>query len=74
MQQARLRSKRAMSAAQENRAHTFQLAFTLTMAGVVFCAAGIAGYDFGKRALLLTEDRWTEVAADETHTPTIIHR
>lgn len=49
-----------MSVAKENRAHTFQLAFTLAMAGVVFCAAGVAGYDLGKRALLLAEDRWAD--------------
>ena len=49
-----------MSEAQKNRSHTFHLAFTLAMAGMVFCAAGIAGYDLGKRALLLAEDRWAD--------------
>lgn len=51
---------RAMSVAQENRAHTFQLAFTLAVVGIVFCVAGIAGYDLGKRAVLLAEDRWAD--------------
>jgi hypothetical protein len=49
-----------MSEAQENRSGTFRLAFTLAMAGVAFCAAGIAGYDLGKGALLLAEDQWAD--------------
>jgi hypothetical protein len=49
-----------MSELQEHRARTFQLAFTLAMAGVIFCAAGVAGYDLGKRALLIVEDRWAD--------------
>ena len=60
MPHATLHSERAMSVAQENRAHTFQLAFTLAVAGILFCAAGVAGYDLGKRALLLAEDRWAD--------------
>lgn len=28
------------------------------MAGVVFCAAGIGGYDLGRRDMLLAEDGW----------------
>lgn len=36
----------------------FHLAFTLALVGIVFCAAGVAGYDLEKRALLLAEDRW----------------
>jgi hypothetical protein len=43
--------------AQENRAHTFQLAFTLAVVGIVFCAAGVAGYDLGNSAFLLAADR-----------------
>ncbi len=49
-----------MSEGPENRSRTFQLAFTLAVAGILFCAAGIAGYDLEKRALLLTEDRWAD--------------
>ena len=49
-----------MSAAQKTTSHTFQLAFTFAMAGVLLCAAGFAGYDLGKRALLLAEDRWAD--------------
>lgn len=44
----------------ESRSHTFHLAFTLAIAGVMFCAAGIAGYDLAKRAMLLAEDRWAD--------------
>ena len=49
-----------MSETQKSRSHTFQLAFTLAIAGMVFCAAGIAGYDLRKRAVLLAEDRWAD--------------
>jgi hypothetical protein len=38
-----------MSAAPKTRSHTFQLSFTLAMAGVLFCVAGITGYDFATR-------------------------
>lgn len=41
--------------AQEDRSHPFRLAFTFAMAAVVLCTAGIAGYDLGKRALLLAD-------------------
>ena len=45
---------------KENRALTFQLAFTLALAGIVFCAAGVVGYNLGMRALLLAENRWVD--------------
>jgi hypothetical protein len=47
-----------MSAPQDGRSHTVVLAFTLALAGLVFCAAGLAGYDLGTRAVLLAEERW----------------
>ena len=50
----------AMSAAPKTRSHTFQLSFTLAMAGVVFCVAGISGYDLATRALLPAEERWAD--------------
>jgi hypothetical protein len=52
--------RRQSSPGRNSQSHTFQLAFTLAVAGVLFCAAGLAGFDLGKRALLLAEDRWAD--------------
>lgn len=49
-----------MSKPKENRALTFQLAFTLAVVGIAFCAAGVVGYDLGSRGLLLAEDGWAD--------------
>jgi hypothetical protein len=42
------------------RSHPFHLTFSLALVGIVFCAAGVAGYDLGQRALLLAEDQWAD--------------
>ena len=49
-----------MNGAHENRSRPFHLAFTLALVGIVLCAAGVAGYDLGQRALLVAEDRWAD--------------
>ena len=49
-----------MSATRQTRSHTFSLSFTLAMAGVVFCVAGLSGYDLMTRAMLLAEERWVD--------------